>query len=96
MGQGQRAVSVYGRAPDRPVRHAEVPLPRLAQWRPCGEAVNDVLRDALTSMLDGVPGPWTADDDQRHAILVDLLWKVVRKDYHGVADCAMDLRELRL
>lgn len=58
--------------------------------------MNDVLRDALTATLDGAPGKWTAEDDQRRAILLDLLWKLVRKDYHGVADCAMDLRELHL
>lgn len=36
------------------------------------------------------------DSEQRHAIVLDLLWKLSRRDYHGVADCAMDLRELRL
>lgn len=58
--------------------------------------MSDALRDALHRLLDGKPGKWTAEDDQRHAIYLDLLWKLVRKDYHGVADCAMDLRELRL
>ena len=33
---------------------------------------------------------------ERHAILMDMLWKFVRSDYHGVMDCAADMRELHL
>jgi hypothetical protein len=36
------------------------------------------------------------DGEQKRAILTDMLWKVVRQDYHGVMDCAADLRELGL
>jgi hypothetical protein len=31
---------------------------------------------------------------QREVIKLDLLGKFLREDWHGVADCAMDLREL--
>lgn len=36
----------------------------------------------------------TRFDDECHTIICDMLWKAVRRDWHGVADCAMDLREL--
>jgi hypothetical protein len=35
-------------------------------------------------------------NEPKRAILTDLLWKAVRADYHGVMDCAADLRELHL
>jgi hypothetical protein len=31
---------------------------------------------------------------QRAAIIEDLMHKVAREDWHGVADCAMDLRDI--
>jgi hypothetical protein len=34
------------------------------------------------------------DDTQRGAIIADMLWKVSRRDWHGVSDAACDLREL--
>lgn len=34
--------------------------------------------------------------DARKTILLDLLWKMARSDWHGVMDCAADLRELHL
>lgn len=57
--------------------------------------MNSALNKALHMMLMAVDFD-SADEAQRRAILVDLLWKLIRKDYHGVADCAMDLRELHL
>ena len=32
--------------------------------------------------------------EQRLAVLEDLLCKLAREDWHGVADCAMDLRDI--
>lgn len=58
--------------------------------------MTDVLRKALTALLSHYDGEWTAEHEQRQILHMDLLWKLVRKDYHGVADCAMDLRELHL
>lgn len=55
--------------------------------------MSDVLRDALNELLDEAQ---SARNDQRRVICLDLLWKLARRDYHGVADCAMDLRELGL
>ncbi len=33
-------------------------------------------------------------EEQRRVILVDLKGKLFREDWHGVMDCAADLREL--
>jgi hypothetical protein len=33
-------------------------------------------------------------DEQVQAIMTDMRGKIHRRDWHGVADCAMDLREL--
>ena len=33
-------------------------------------------------------------EDHRTAIIDDLLNKLAREDWHGVADCAMDLRDI--
>lgn len=33
-------------------------------------------------------------EEQRNVILEDLKGKLFREDWHGVADCAMDLRDL--
>lgn len=32
--------------------------------------------------------------DELGTIITDLLWKATRRDWHGVSDCANDLREL--
>lgn len=55
--------------------------------------MTEELRRALQLMLDGDNA---LEVQQRRVIVYDLLWKLARKDYHGVADCAMDLRELHL
>lgn len=61
-------------------------------WNP-----NCTLLRALQKKLDWMaPEEWSEGDDQRHTILVDLLWKLVRNDWHGVSDAANDLRELHL
>lgn len=56
--------------------------------------MNDPLLKALDALLRR--NSVNAEDDQRLSILTDMLWKMVRKDWHGVSDCANDLRELRL
>lgn len=58
--------------------------------------MSELLRQALNALLLEQPLGFDKDFDQRAAIITDMLWKLARRDWHGVADCAMDLRELRL
>lgn len=53
-----------------------------------------MMRPELESAIDRLLHD--AASDQKRVIILDMLWKLARQDWHGVADCAMDLRELRL
>lgn len=52
------------------------------------------MRRGIEAMMGAGQVTWTELDDQRHAIVRDMIWKMIRKDWHGVCDCANDLREL--
>lgn len=54
--------------------------------------MSEELRKALEDLL----GKASETSDQRYTILVDMLWKAARGDWHGVSDAANDLRELGL
>lgn len=51
--------------------------------------MSEDLRKALEALL-------RTDNDQRRTIILDMLWKAARGDWHGVSDAACDLRELGL
>lgn len=51
--------------------------------------MSDELRHALDALLKGA-------GEQKRAILLHMLWRIVEQDWHGASDDCNDLRELHL